>query len=76
MVILSESRMWQYWDDDHREDAPHFSRFQKTSIFLKIGNFKNFVTLAIPEFKQTIVSLLHIRISIAKKPKQTNSAQR
>ena len=24
---LSEIRMWQYRDDDHREDAPHFSLF-------------------------------------------------
>ena len=31
--------------------------FQKTSIFLKIGNLKKTVTLAIPEFKQTSVTL-------------------
>ena len=28
---------------------------EKTLIFLKIGNFKNFATLAIPKFKQTSV---------------------
>ena len=31
------------------------SGFRKTSIFLKIGNFKKIFTLAIPEFKQTSV---------------------
>ena len=27
MVISSEFRMWQYRDNDHREDAPHFMNF-------------------------------------------------
>ena len=27
MIILSEFRMGQYRDDDHREDAPHFTCF-------------------------------------------------
>ena len=28
MAISSEFRMGKYWDDDHREDAPHFSLYQ------------------------------------------------
>ena len=40
-----------------------------TSTFLKIGNFKNFVTFAIPEFKQTSEKLRKlVRFSIINQP--------
>ena len=31
MVISSEFHMGQYWDDDHREDAPHLNKWSKNS---------------------------------------------
>ena len=33
MVILSEFRMGQNWDDDHRVDAPHFIKNYLPKIF-------------------------------------------
>ena len=59
----SNKHVQSFWKNRHfcrkNIDFPknrEFSDFKKTSIFLKIGNFKNFVTLAIPEFKQTSVA--------------------
>ena len=36
MVILSELRLGQYWDDDHREDAPHFSNFVSPEVLKRL----------------------------------------
>ena len=35
MVISFEFRMGQYRDDDHREDAPHFTSDEKFKAFKK-----------------------------------------
>ena len=32
MVIWSETRMWQYRDQDHREDPPHFLGHAQTDL--------------------------------------------
>ena len=36
MVIASELRLRQYWDDDHREDAPHFSNFVSPEVLKRL----------------------------------------
>ena len=43
MVILSEFRMGQYIDDDHREDTPHFTR-EWSQIDFNFHNVKIFDT--------------------------------
>ena len=38
MVILFEFGMGKQRDEDHREDAPHFSIFSKLGVFIQKSN--------------------------------------
>ena len=55
MVIGSEFRMRQYRDDDHRDDALHFSNMGRLSC----DRTKNTILNANPEFKTTLVGHLN-----------------